>query len=186
MKQTAVIVAVALGVLVLAFSYKAYKAKTEADLAARRVMLQESEAEKLRQVQAKQEAQRLLALQAAQEAEQADRKLEALRKEELAAEDRRVAAEAESAQLKRELDDLRRQKDATMAMVQKSADQREVELATIAAANKAALDKLKIVEDAKVELASRQTSLDAALQKQIELEKQAQERAQRYQSMGRR
>jgi hypothetical protein len=158
--------------------------RTESELAARRVQLEENDAESRRRVEASREAQRLTALQAEQTAIEADRKLEAMRQEQVAAEQQRMQAEADVARLNLELEDLRRQKDATIAMMEKTAEQRQAELASIETTRQDALAKLHTVETQKADLVSRESAHAAALQKQIEIEKAAQERAAHYRATG--
>src|SRR4051812_18184320 len=128
MKSIAVFVVVLLIAVGFTFSYRAYKERTEADLAARRSQLEERNADSRRKEEATREAQRLTALQADQAATEADQKLEVMRQEQAAAELQRKQAEAEVARLNLELEDLRRQKDATVAMMEKTAEQRQAEL----------------------------------------------------------
>jgi hypothetical protein len=180
MKKIAVILAVVLVVVALSYSYQAYKERTEDELANRRKQIEERDAEAQRQSLAKAEAQRLASLQADQAAAEADRQLEALKQQQREAEQQRLANEAERARLNQELENLRRQRDAVAAMVEKSAVQRQAGLATIAQAQSDALAKLRAVENEKSQLASREAAHAAALQKQMELEKQARERASRY------
>ncbi len=180
MKKIAIIVLVLIGVSVVAFSYRAYKNKVATELAARRAMLDERENEARQRAAAKQEAQRLAALQAEQAAAEEARKLAEMRQEEVAAEQQRAAAEAEITRLNRGFEELRQQREAAIMMGQTSAEKRQAELAAIAAAENAAMEKLHTIESEKAQLASRETAHAAALQHQIELEKLAQERAARY------
>ena len=180
MKTIAVIVVVLLLAVGFSFSYRAYKERTAADLASRRQAIAEKENETRRLAEAKVEAQRLTALQAEQAVTDAEHKLELMRQEEEVGQQRRMQAEAEAARLNRELEDLRRQKDSVIAAMQKTAEQRQAELATIENSRKEALAKLQAVETEKSQLATRETAHAEALKKQIELEKQAQERAARF------
>jgi len=179
MKKLGVIVLMLLAVGALAYSYRAYKIKAETDLAARRAELEERESEARRRIEATTEAKRLATLQAEQASADAKRKVAEMRAEEEANAQRKLAAEAELAQLNRELEDIRRQKEATIAFAQKTAEQRRAELAGIEAAHKETLAKLQTVETEKALLLSREAAHAAALRQQIELEKQAEERASR-------
>lgn len=180
MKKIAVIILVLAAIGALAYSYQAYKERTENELAERRKQIEEREADARQRSLATTEAQRLAALQAEQSAAEADRKLEALKQEQLEAEQERLANETERARLNQELEDLRRQKDAVVALVEKTVGQRQAELAIITQAQSEALAKLRSVETEKTQLATREAARAAALEKQIELEKQARERAARY------
>lgn len=179
MKTVAIIFFLLIAVAGITFGYRAYKEKTEGDLAVRRSMLEERENELRRRAEATDEAKRLATLQAEQAAAEAQQKLAAMRQEEADAEARSRVTEAETLRLNSQLEELRRQKEATLAMVQKTAEQRQAELATIAATQEAALSKLRTLESEKTQAASREAALEAALKQQIDLEKQAQERVSR-------
>jgi dTMP kinase len=182
MKKLTVIVLVLVVVGGIAATYNAYKKQTEADIATRRATLEEREREDRKLTIAKEEAQRLASLQAEQSAAEERNKLEQLRQQEQAAEQQRLAAEAEAMRLQQQLEDLRRQKDAAISFAQNTASQREAELAKIAALQAEALAKLQSVESHKSELVTREAAHAAALERQIELEKQAHERASRLRS----
>ena len=179
MKTVAVIFLLLIAVAGITFSYRAYKEKTEGDLAVRRLMVEERDNELRRRAEATDEAKRLATLQAEQAAAEAQQKLAAMRQEEAEAEARQRVAEAETLRLNSQLEKLRRQKEATIVMIQKTAEQRRAELATIAATQEAALSKLLSLESEKSQAATHEAALETALKQQIELEKQAQERASR-------
>jgi hypothetical protein len=71
-------------------------------------------------------------------------------------------------------------KEAAILAAQSSAEQRKAELAQIAAAEHEAMKKLRALEFQEVERTNRQAAHAAALEKQIKLEKEAQERAARF------
>ena len=71
-------------------------------------------------------------------------------------------------------------KEATILAAQSSAEQRKAELAQIAAAENEAMKKLRTLETEQAQRTTREAAHAAALQRQIELEKAAQERAARF------
>lgn len=179
MKTIAVILVLLIAAAGITYSYRAYKEKTETDLAARRLLVEERENETRRLADATKEAQRLATLQAEKAAAAEEEKLAAMRQEQAQAEARRLEAEKETARWNQQIEDLRRQKEATIAMGERSDAQRQADLAVITAAQNEVLAKLRILESEKSQMASRKTALAAALEQQIELEKRAQERATR-------
>jgi hypothetical protein len=180
MKKLAVFVVLLIAASLLAFSYRTYKAKTEMELAARRALIEEREIEAQRRAEATKEAQRLAALQLEQAAVEAERRLAEMRKEEALAQKQRAAAEAEMARLDDEFEELRRLKEAAILAAQTSAEERKAELAQIAAAEHEAMKKLRALESEQVKRTDREAAHAAALEKQIKLEAEAQERAARF------
>src|SRR5688500_498272 len=146
MKKFAVFVVLVIAAVLLAMSYRAYKAKTEAELAARHALVEQRDLEARRRAEAVKEAQRLAALQAEQEAAEAERRLAEMRREEAAAEQQRMEAQAEIERLNQRFEDLRRLKEETILAAQTSAEQRKAELALIAAAENEAMKKLRSLE----------------------------------------
>lgn len=180
MKNATILLVVLVVGGVLAYSYSAYKIRTETELAAQRQRVAERDEEVRQRAAATAEAQRLAAVQAEQAAAEAQKKLAEMRAEETAAAAERAAAEAEAERLKLALEDLRQQKESAVIDAQVSAEQRRQELLAIAAAERDALAKLDALESQNTQRATREAAHAAALARQAEVEKEAQARAERY------
>lgn len=180
MKQIAIIVVAVIAVAAIAFSYRSYRAKSERELASRRANLEARETEERHRAAAEQEAQRLAALQAEQEAAAAERAIAELRSQQEAVAARRATAEAEAARMQAELERLRQETAAMLAEVKEFSTTRPTDLTLVENAQRDAMEKLRELETEKVELADRHAAHAEALKRQLEIEKQAQARVQRY------
>ena len=180
MKMLAILLAVAVGILAIAGSYRTYRVNAERQLAAQRAAAEEREAERAHRVAAEEEARRLAALQAEQQAAEAERQIATLKAEQAAADTERQAKESEAARWQAELDRLTKEKEAASTDAMNASAQRLADIARIERAHADALAKVKSLEEQKTELHDRQAAREAALAHQQELEKKAQEELARF------
>jgi hypothetical protein len=182
MKKLAGAVLVLVAVWALAATYRSYRARTEAQLSARRAVAGERETEAKHRADAEQEALRLKEMQAQQEAAEAERRIAELRAQQQAADAANAEREAQAARWQAEIDRLRREKLAAEGEARQLADQRRDEISRIVAAETDAMAKLRDVELGRATSRDRDAQRAAALAHQLEIEKRAREELARLRS----
>lgn len=175
MKNVVGALVLVIAIWAIAATFRAYRIRTDAQLAAQRANVEERDTEAKRRASAEQEALRLKELQAQQEAAEAERALAELRAQQAAAEAANAEREAQAARMQAELEVLRREKTAAEGEARQLADQRKEEIERIREAETEALAKLRGLDLERVTSRDRDEARAAAIARQIELEKRAQE-----------
>lgn len=179
MNKLAGVLVVVIAIWAIAATYRAYRTRTEAQLASQRAMLQDRDSEAVRRAAAEQEALRLKELQAQQAAADAERAIADLRAQQAAADAANAERELQAARWQAEIDRLRTEKLAAEGEAKQLASQRREEIARIEAAQVEAIAKMRDIELERATSRDRDAARTAALAHQEELEKRAQEQLAR-------
>jgi hypothetical protein len=171
-----VIVLLVLGALWAATAtYRAYREHNARVLAQRRAAVEQREQEQRERTRAQTEAERLAALQAEKAAAEAERAAAEARRQAEAEATRRAQREAEAARTAAGLDRLRRDREAARLEAERLTVERQQDFALVESAQTSALAKLHEIESNKPPMDDRAAALAAAIERQIELERRAED-----------